>query len=157
MHNPLAFEPDEDDCQHFPRNPYEPHTPPKHESRFGKELPRFHAGTHRVLLPCPACESHQTTPRHHARRIGGAVGAAAGAISAATAALSGAELGAAVGIAGGPFGMLCGALGGAVIAGLAGAAAGCATGAALGNAIDQNVLDNWHCHGCGHTFSVRPD
>ena len=58
---------------------------------------------------------------------------------------------------GGPFGALCGAIAGAVIAGLAGAAAGCATGAALGETLDQKVLGNWHCHGCGHTFTIRPN
>lgn len=156
MHEHIYFEPN-DEWDHHQQSTHGPQQPPEDSTNAGEELPRFHTGTHRVVYPCPSCKSLQTEPRHHARRIGGAIGAAAGAVSAAAAALSGAELGAAVGAIGGPLGAMCGAIGGAVIAGLAGAAAGCATGAALGSAIDQNVLDNWCCRACGHTFSIKPD
>lgn len=157
MHDPLPFDPVDNEC-HYPHHRlHEPREPPEDSSHFGDELPRFHTGAHRVIYPCPTCRSPQTEPRHHARRIGGAIGAAAGAISAAAAALSGAELGVTIGVIGGPFGALCGAIGGAVIAGLAGAAAGCATGAALGETLDQKVFDNWNCRACGQTFSIRPD
>ncbi|MDR7007730.1 hypothetical protein [Paraburkholderia strydomiana] len=128
-------------------------TPPA----FDHELPRYRPDTGEVIYACPACESLRTEARHVARRIGGAIGATAGGTSAASAALSGAESGAAAGTFGGPFGVLFGSIAGAIIAGLVGAAAGCATGAALGETIDREVLDNWRCRACGHTFSNGPD
>ena len=144
-----------DDEQHYRHpNSHVPREPPD-DYHLEDHLPRSHSGVHRVICPCPACQSLQTEPRHRGRRIGGAIGAAAGAASATAAALSGAEIGAVAGALGGPLGVLCGSIAGAIIAGLAGAAAGCATGAALGDAIDQNVLDNWLCLACGHTFSIR--
>lgn len=154
MHDRRLFGPfEEDDEWHRPSqpNPRERHD----DSPYDDELPRYRPDTGAVIYPCPACESLRTEPRHIARRIGGAIGAAAGGTGAVAAALSGAEIGAAVGTLGGPFGALCGAIAGAMIAGLAGATAGCATGAALGETLDQKVLGNWHCHGCGHTFTIR--
>jgi hypothetical protein len=38
---------------------------------------------------------------------------------------------------------------------LLGGAAGCATGAVVGSTIDDNVLDNYECESCGHTFGLR--
>jgi predicted lipid-binding transport protein (Tim44 family) len=152
-----SFEDDEDEwlAEHTRMHNREPAKAPPRP--FGHEPPRHRPDTGVVIYACPACESFHTKPRHIARRIVSAIGTAAGGTSAAAAALSGAEFGAAAGMLGGPFGALCGSIAGAIIAGLAGAAAGCATGAALGETIDQNVLDNWRCRACGHTFSPLPD
>ncbi len=38
---------------------------------------------------------------------------------------------------------------------LFGGAAGCVAGAAVGEAVDANVLDNFECQACGHSFG-RP-
>lgn len=121
---------------------------------FG-EIPRIRPGASEVVWPCPECQSLRIETRDHGRRIGGAIGTAAGATSAFVMAISGGEAGAAVGLIAGPIGSACGGIAGAIIAGLVGGAAGCATGVVFGEALDSNVLDNYRCRACGHTFSDR--
>ena len=53
----------------------------------------------------------------------------------------------------GPVGSIFGGLAGALMGALFGGAAGCAAGAAVGEVIDTNVLDNYKCQDCGHSFS----
>jgi DNA-directed RNA polymerase subunit RPC12/RpoP len=107
-------------------------------------------------LACPRCDSTNITAHDYARKIGGTVGAAAGAAGSAAAALGGAEAGAALGLVAGPLGAALGGVAGALMGALFGGALGCATGAAVGEAIDTNVLDNYECQACGHTFG-RPE
>jgi len=104
---------------------------------------------------CPRCNSTEINAHNYARKIGSTVGTAAGAVGSAAAALGGAEAGAVLGMAAGPAGSLLGGLAGALMGALFGGAAGCAAGAAVGEAIDTNVLDNYECQDCGHTFG-RP-
>lgn len=98
---------------------------------------------------CPQCQSSRIQCRDYARRAGGTVGLAAGAVVGTSSALGGAETGLAVGFAAGPLGAFAGAL----IGGLVCAAAGCVAGARLGSVIDDQVLDNYCCLACGHSFS----
>ncbi|WP_244116350.1 hypothetical protein [Burkholderia cepacia] len=106
---------------------------------------------------CPHCNSPRVGTLNIGRKAGSTIGSVAGATSGMAMAFSGAEAGAAVGAIGGPLGSVFGGLAGAVIAGLLGSAAGCAAGSAVGAAIDENVLDNYRCMSCGHTFSAQPD
>nr|WP_244109060.1 hypothetical protein [Burkholderia anthina] len=106
---------------------------------------------------CPHCNSSRIDTLNVGRKAGSTIGSVAGATSGMAMAFSGAEAGAAVGAIGGPLGSVFGGLAGAVIAGLLGSAAGCAAGSAVGAAIDENVLDNYRCLSCGHTFSVQHD
>ena len=106
---------------------------------------------------CPHCNSPRVDTLNIGRKAGSTIGSVAGATSGMAMAFSGAEAGAAVGAIGGPLGSVFGGLAGAVIAGLLGSAAGCAAGSAVGAAIDENVLDNYRCMSCGHTFSAQPD
>jgi hypothetical protein len=105
---------------------------------------------------CPKCQAGNIEARHYGRRVGSAIGTVAGAVRSASAALAGAETGAAFGlVAGGPIGSACGGIAGAVVAALVGGTAGGAIGAAIGEMADTNILNNYRCHACGHTFSLN--
>lgn len=106
------------------------------------------------MLHCPRCLSPRVDTRNRARKAGSTIGSVAGATGGMAAALAGAETGAVVGSIAGPIGTVFGGLAGAVIAGLVGSAAGCAAGSAVGGAIDDNVLENYVCLACSHTFSA---
>jgi hypothetical protein len=106
-------------------------------------------------LRCPRCLSSRIDTRNRARKAGSAIGSVAGATGGMAAALAGAETGAVVGSIAGPIGTVFGGLAGAVIAGLVGSAAGCAAGSAVGSAVDDNLLDNYQCLACTHSFSVK--
>ena len=110
-----------------------------------------------VARRCPHCSSSRISTLNIGRKAGSTIGSVAGATSGMAMTLSGAEAGAVVGAIGGPLGSVFGGLAGAVIAGLLGSAAGCAAGSAVGAAIDENVLDNYRCLSCGHTFSAQHD
>ena len=107
------------------------------------------------VLRCPRCLSSRIDTRNRARKAGSAIGSVAGATGGMAAALAGAETGAIVGSVAGPIGTVFGGLAGAVIAGLVGSAAGCAAGSAVGSAVDDNLLDNYQCLACTHSFSVK--
>lgn len=107
---------------------------------------------HESGLHCPRCNSRHVDTLNIGRRAGGTLGSVAGATGGVAMALSGAEAGAVVGAIGGPVGSIFGGLAGAVIAGLIGSAAGNAAGSVVGGALDDNVLDNYRCLSCGHTF-----
>ncbi|KGR99711.1 hypothetical protein [Burkholderia pseudomallei] len=107
------------------------------------------------VLRCPRCLSSRIDTRNRARKAGSAIGSVAGATGGMAAALAGAETGAVVGSIAGPIGTVFGGLAGAVIAGLVGSAAGCAAGSAVGSAVDDNLLDNYQCLACTHSFSVK--
>jgi DNA-directed RNA polymerase subunit RPC12/RpoP len=104
---------------------------------------------------CPRCNSARIDTLNVARTAGSTIGSVAGATGGFAMAISGAEAGAAVGAFGGPLGALFGGLTGAVLAGLLGSAAGNAAGSAVGAAIDENMLDNYRCLTCGHTFGAQ--
>jgi predicted RNA-binding Zn-ribbon protein involved in translation (DUF1610 family) len=147
MHDRRPFEPSGEEDEDGWSEPHRPDT---------AELPHIRPGASDVMWPCPECQSLRIETRNHGRRIGSAIGTAAGATSAFVMALSGGEAGAAIGLIAGPIGSACGGIAGAIIAGLVGGAAGCATGAAFGDALDSNVLDNYRCRACGHTFGKPP-
>jgi len=107
------------------------------------------------VLRCPRCLSSRIDTRNRARKAGSAISSVAGATGGMAAALAGAETGAVVGSIVGPIGTVFGGLAGAVIAGLVGSAAGCAAGSAVGSAVDDNLLDNYQCLACTHSFSVK--
>lgn len=107
------------------------------------------------VLRCPRCLSSRIDTRNRARKAGSAIGSVAGATGGMAAALAGAETGAVVGSIAGPIGTVFGGLAGAVIAGLVGSAAGCAAGSAVGSAVDDNLLDNYQCLACSHSFSIK--
>jgi DNA-directed RNA polymerase subunit RPC12/RpoP len=106
-------------------------------------------------IRCPHCSSTRIDTLNVARTAGSTIGSVAGATSGFAMALSGAEAGAVVGAVGGPLGAVFGGLTGAVLAGLLGSAAGNAAGSILGAAIDENMLDNYRCLSCGHTFGAQ--
>jgi DNA-directed RNA polymerase subunit RPC12/RpoP len=108
-----------------------------------------------VSTRCPRCNSAHVDTLNVARIAGSTIGSVAGATGGFAMAISGAEAGAAVGAIGGPLGALFGGLTGAVLAGLPGSAAGNAAGSAVGAAIDENMLDNYRCLSCGHTFGAQ--
>lgn len=101
---------------------------------------------------CPQCGSTHIEARNVGRKTGGTIGSVAGATSGFAMALSGAEAGAAVGAIGGPVGAVFGGLAGAVVAGLLGSAAGSVAGSTIGAVLDDNVLDNYRCLTCDHSF-----
>ena len=106
-------------------------------------------------LRCPHCQSARIDTLNVGRKAGSTIGSVAGATSCVAMALSGAETGATVGAIGGPVGSIFGGIAGAVIAGLLGSAAGSAAGPAVGAVIDDNILDNYRCLSCGHTFGAQ--
>jgi len=48
-------------------------------------------------------------------------------------------------------------IGGAVIGGLLGGVTGVSAGIILGDVLDEQVLDNFRCLGCGHSFSKESE
>lgn len=83
---------------------------------------------------CPNCQSSNIATLNKARKIGGAVGAAIGAINGAK--------------AGAQNGMVS-AIATATIGAISGGIAGCIAGSTL----DDEILDNFQCLSCGHTFN----
>jgi hypothetical protein len=144
---------------HLAHEPFDPdrHYPDEYEEPFEQcfTTPRQdRSGSSSAgVYSCPKCQSTRIDARHRARKVGGAIGTVAGATSGIAFALSGAEAGAVAGMLAGPAGAVCGAIAGAVIAGLVGGAAGCATGSVFGEIVDDNVLNDFLCHACGHTFT----
>lgn len=150
---------------------YEPDNPsaPRHQAPLATESEPDHSsffpfspGWTAEALPssdsplrCPHCQSARVDTLNVGRRAGSTIGSVAGATGAVAMALSGAETGAAVGAIGGPVGSIFGGIAGAVIAGLLGSAAGSAAGSAVGAAIDDNILDNYRCLSCDHTFGAQ--
>lgn len=121
----------------------------------GQSSAKTGSSTSEPVLRCPRCLSSRIDTRNRARKAGSAIGSVAGATGGMAAALAGAETGAVVGSIAGPIGTVFGGLAGAVIAGLVGSAAGCAAGSAVGSAVDDNLLDNYRCLACTHSFSVK--
>ena len=104
-------------------------------------------------VKCPNCQSDHVISLDHAKRAGGLIGVVGGAASA----LAGARIGSTVGAIAGPPGLLLGSLAGAAFGVLACAASGGLVGAEVGAIVDEHVLDNFQCQGCGHTFSQSND
>ncbi|PKO31811.1 MAG: hypothetical protein CVU34_16615 [Betaproteobacteria bacterium HGW-Betaproteobacteria-7] len=101
---------------------------------------------------CPKCHSLRIETRNRARRLGGAIGALSGAASAMLAASAKAR--AVAGLAGGP-GAAFSIITSSVLAALISGAASSATGVKLGEVIDEKILNNYLCHSCGNTFSLK--
>lgn len=106
---------------------------------------------------CPRCASVRITSLNTGRKAGGAIGTLAGAAiglpRVMTAAATGSRVGASFGLLAGPAGIATGSIAGGIIGALIGGASGCITGTALGELLDQNVLDNYRCLDCRHSFS----
>lgn len=110
----------------------------------------------RLMAPtCPHCRSTHVETLGYGRRIGGTVGTVAGAASGAAGAMGGAEMGVVVGLLAGPLGAILGGIAGALMGGLAGAAVGGVAGSQLGGVVDENILDNYRCYSCGHSFGEQ--
>ena len=102
-----------------------------------------------TIPQCPLCASVRITSLNTGRKAGGAIGTLAGAAiglpRVMTGAATGSRVGASFGLLAGPAGIATGSL--------IGGASGCITGTALGELLDQNVLDNYRCLDCRHSFS----
>lgn len=109
-------------------------------------------------LACPACQSPRSTRRDTGKKACATIGTIAGAAGGISGALSGAITGAEIGMAMAAAAVTAttplGLVAGAVLGALSGGIAGCAVGAALGEAVDDVILRNRRCLGCGHTFSA---
>lgn len=110
-----------------------------------------HGGT--PLPVCPKCHSSLIETRNRARKLGAAIGAFSGAAGAMIVAASKSR--AASGLLGGPAGLTVSCMASAVAAALACAAASGTTGVRIGELIDEKIFNNYLCHDCGHTFSLK--
>lgn len=110
-----------------------------------------------MILQCPSCKSIRIAANHTGRKVCASVGTLAGAASGIAAAASGGRIGLAVGAVAGPAGSVLAGLTGAMIGGAVGAIVVGSAGAALGDFVDENILDNFECLQCGHTFSMATD
>jgi hypothetical protein len=122
--------------------------PPLFYSQFIKEQ-------YTMYIICPKCRSDRISIRNIAKTTGSIVGTVAGAASVAAGIVRGAELGALGGMVIGPVGTVAGGICGAIVGGLLGGTAGGAAGAKLGQFVDENILRQYHCLTCKHTFSKR--
>lgn len=102
---------------------------------------------------CPKCYSLHVETRNRARKLVGAIGALAGSTSTMLMAVAKAR--ATSGLAGGPIGIAIGGIASTVISALLSGAASGTTGIKLGEVIDEKILNNYLCHGCGHTFNLK--
>jgi hypothetical protein len=102
---------------------------------------------------CPKCHSVHVETRNRARKLGGTIGAVAGATSVMLAAAAKART-AAVQVTG-PFAITLGGIATTIIPALISGAASGTTGVKLGEVIDEKILNNYLCHSCGHTFSLK--
>jgi len=118
--------------------------PPHDPQSFHGEMP---------IPVCPKCNSLQIETRNRARKLGGAIGAISGAASVLLAASAKART--AASLAGGPAGIAVGIIASAVLTALISGAASGTTGVKLGEVIDDKILNNYLCHSCGHTFSLK--
>ena len=98
---------------------------------------------------CPNCRSSRVGVRNFGRTTCGTVGSVAGAHLA----MQGIQMGTTVGRFLGPPGIVIGGAAGLVIAGISGAMLGGKAGTELGAMIDNNILKNYKCMDCHHTFS----
>jgi len=121
----------------------EDYIPPHDAQSFHGQMP---------IPVCPKCHSLRIETRNSARRLGGAIGALSGAASAMLAVSTKAR--AVAGVAGGP-GATFSIITSSVLAALISGAASSATGVKLGEVIDEKILNNYLCHSCGHTFSLK--
>jgi hypothetical protein len=102
---------------------------------------------------CPKCHSAHVETRNRARKLGGAIGAVAGATSVMLSAAAKARTAAI--LVRGPFAITFGDIATAIIPALISGAASSTTGVKLGEVIDEKILNNYLCHSCGHTFSLK--
>lgn len=113
---------------------------------------RWHQGG-KPLPVCPKCHSAQIETRNRARKLGGVIGTVSGAAGAIIVAASKAR--AASSLVGGPASLTFSCMASAVAAALASGAASGTTGVKIGEVIDEKILNNYLCHHCSHTFSLK--
>jgi len=106
-------------------------------------------------ISCPRCGSPEIVSRNFARKICSVIGTFAGAAHSVAESLARPQRIPTLSSVTGPFDVPIGGFSGAVMKALLGGAAGCAAGAMVGSAIDDNILNNYKCESCGHTFSNR--
>jgi len=87
---------------------------------------------------CPNCNSPNVSGSQIAQRTGASIGTIGGAI-----------YGYRIGTVFGPIGMFTGAMAGLIC----GAMSGCEAGHAIGKIIDENIINEYQCNNCQHTFS----
>ncbi|WP_194714653.1 hypothetical protein [Noviherbaspirillum soli] len=114
----------------------------------------FHPYHGEMPIPvCPKCHSVHVETRNRARKLGGAIGAVAGATSVTLAAAAKARTAAV--LVSSPFAITFGSIAAAIIPALISGASSVTTGVKLGEVIDEKILNNYLCHSCGHTFSLK--
>tara|TARA_Y100000296_G_scaffold82919_1_gene112810 strand:+ start:8266 stop:8685 length:420 start_codon:yes stop_codon:yes gene_type:complete len=101
-----------------------------------------------MTIICPNCHSSRVGVRNFGRTTCGTVGSVAGAHLA----MQGIQMGTTVGRFFGPPGIVIGGTAGLIIAGISGAMLGGKAGTELGAMIDNNILKNYKCMDCHHTF-----
>lgn len=97
-------------------------------------------------LLCPCCQSAQVECRNIGRKAGSALGVlfgAAGVVSSLST------------MAGVPGGAILAHVAQVLMRAMVGGASGCAVGAALGEVVDENILENYRCLSCRHSFSMK--
>ena len=102
---------------------------------------------------CPKCLSERIGKNNYGKKAAGVVGAAAGVYGGYASAIAGARTGAMVGAMAGPVT----ATRGGVLGDLLGGATCVAAGIILGDVLDEQVLDNFRCLECGHSFSKESE
>lgn len=126
------------------------HTHPYDDEEDNSRRRSFHYHHAKTPIPiCPKCHSLHVESRNRARKLGSAIGAVAGATSAMLAAAAKART--AVGLVSSPFAITFGGIATAIIPALISGT----TGVKLGEVIDEKILNNYLCHSCGHTFSLK--
>jgi len=119
---------------------------------FSTRPPAGIHGSQRALLFCPRCNSPKIRSKNHGKKLCSALGTCAGVMRSLSGIAKGATAGAAFGFrAVGPSTPMNN-LTASVLGALVGGAMGCATGAAFGQVIDETMLNNLLCLGCGHSF-----
>lgn len=104
---------------------------------------------------CPKCHSNHIDILNLAKKSIGTVGTLAGATSGAAGVIQGARAGFSVVSALPPGTHPYAQIAAVIIGCLVGGATGCAIGVSLGEMVDENILDNFLCLECGHTFSLN--
>lgn len=108
-----------------------------------------------MAVLCPSCGSQFIVTKNNGKKIGASVGLIAGGITGISRATSCTVTGIRISSIAGPTGSAICGVGGAIIGGLLGAASVGSAGAKIGEQFDDNVLDNYECQHCSHTFAKK--
>ncbi|HLR17259.1 MAG TPA: hypothetical protein VK099_05240 [Alcanivoracaceae bacterium] len=111
-----------------------------------------------MITQCPQCFSTRTAPLTRARVILGTAGTILGVIAGVALAISSSPAsGANTVIRATGAAIALGSLSKAISNGALNGVLGGQAGIALGRMLDDEVLDNYECLKCSHTFKVEPE